>query len=60
MVIRGEPDPATASIEDWVAHREHLRSLPFPDEGVYVALAIANAQIQKLKSAIPHTAAIAG
>lgn len=63
MLIRGEPDLATASIEDWIAHREHLRSLPFPDDSVHVALAVANAQIQRLKTArvtSAENAAIAG
>lgn len=49
MVIRGEPDPTTASLDDWIAYRDHLRSLPRADESVSLALAIANAQIQKLK-----------
>lgn len=51
MVIRGEPDPATASLDDWVAYRDYLRSLPDSDESVGLAIAIANSQIQKLKSA---------
>ena len=37
MVIRGEPDPDSASIDDWVAYREHLRSLPGQDESIRVA-----------------------
>ena len=49
MVIRGEPDPGTASIDDWVAYREHLKSLPNQDETIRVALAVAQAQIQKLQ-----------
>lgn len=51
MVISGEPDPASASLEDWLSYREHLRSLPAKDESVSVALAIANTQIRKLKRA---------
>ena len=47
MVISGEPDPISASLEDWLVYREHLRSLPARDESVSVALAIANAQIRK-------------
>ena len=50
VVIAGEPDPAHASLEDWVAYREHLRSLPYFDETVRVSIAVANAQIQKLQS----------
>ena len=49
MVIRGEPDPASASIDDWVAYRDHLKSLQGSDESVRVALAVAQAQIQKLQ-----------
>lgn len=50
MVISGEPDPASASLEDWLAYREHLRTLPAKDENVSVALAIANTQIRKLQN----------
>ena len=49
MVIRGEPDPASASIDDWVAYKEHLKALPGSDESIRVALAVAQAQIQKLQ-----------
>lgn len=49
MVIRGEPDPASASIDDWMAYREHLKSLSGQDESIRVALAVAQAQIQKLQ-----------
>ena len=49
MVIRGEPDPISASLEEWVNYREHLRALPEKDKSVSVAIAVANAQIQKLQ-----------
>ena len=49
MVIRGESDSNSASIDDWVAYREHLKSLPSQDESIRVALAVAQAQIQKLQ-----------
>lgn len=49
MVIRGEPDPASASIDDWMTYREHLKSLSGQDESIRVALAVAQAQIQKLQ-----------
>ncbi len=49
MVIRGEPDPATATLDDWVEYRNYLRSLSDSDDTVDVALAIANSQIQKLR-----------
>ena len=45
MVIRGEPDSNSASIDDWVAYREHLKSLPSQDESIRVALAVAKAGI---------------
>ncbi|MFT5487528.1 MAG: hypothetical protein ACI9JL_001326 [Paracoccaceae bacterium] len=50
MVISGEPDPTSASLDDWLAYREHLRSLPAKDESVSVGLAIANTQIRKLQN----------
>jgi hypothetical protein len=53
MVIRGEPDPATATLSDWVEYRDYLRSLSESDDTVDVALAIANSQIQKLRGAPP-------
>ena len=49
MVFRGESDSNSASIDDWVAYREHLKSLPSQDERIRVALAVAQAQIQKLQ-----------
>ncbi|CAN0586660.1 unnamed protein product, partial [Laminaria digitata] len=49
MTISGEPDPISATLEDWLAYREHLRSLPVKDETVSVAMAVANAQIRKLQ-----------
>lgn len=55
MVISGEPDPTSASLEDWLAYREHLRSLPAKDESVSVAMAIANTQIRKLQDTARQT-----
>mgnify|MGYP003648981411 CR=1 FL=1 len=49
MVISGEPDPSSASLQDWLKYREHLRSLPAKDDSVSVALAIANTQIRKFQ-----------
>lgn len=49
MVIRGEPDPISASLEEWVSYREQLRTLPEKDQSVSVAIAVANARIQKLQ-----------
>jgi hypothetical protein len=50
MGITGEPDPKSASLEDWMAYRDRLRSMPANDETVRVSLAVANAQILKLQS----------
>jgi hypothetical protein len=50
MVISGELDPTSASVKDWLTYREHLGTLPTKDEGVSVALAIANTQIRKLQN----------
>jgi len=50
MTISGEPDPASASLEDWLAYRDHLRAMTDKDESVRLSLAIANAQIQKLQT----------
>jgi hypothetical protein len=49
MVIRGEPDQASATLGDWVTYRDHLKSLPEKDESVSLALAVANARIHKLQ-----------
>lgn len=49
MVISGEPDPESASLEDWLVYRDHLRSLPAKDDSLSVALAIANTLIRKLQ-----------
>lgn len=51
MVIRGEPDLVSATLEEWTVYRDYLRSLPATDDSVGVAMAIANSQIQKLKQA---------
>ena len=49
MIFRGESDSNSASIDDWVAYREYLKSMPSQDESIRVALAVAQAQIQKLQ-----------
>lgn len=54
MVISGEPDPSSASLEDWLTYREHLRTLPVKDQSVSVALAVANTQIRKLQDTDGH------
>ena len=49
MVMRGEPDPASVSIDEWVKYRDHLKSLPGRDESIHIALVVAQARIQKLR-----------
>ena len=49
MVISGEPDPESTSLEYWLVYRDHLRSLPTKDDRLSVALAIANTQIRNLQ-----------
>jgi hypothetical protein len=44
-----EPDPATASLDEWRAHRRKLATLNQNDETVRVAIAVAEAQIAKLR-----------
>jgi hypothetical protein len=50
--IRGEPDPATATLEDRRSWRHDLAALPQDDEGVRIAIAVAEAQIAKLRRRI--------
>lgn len=47
--IVGEPDPATATLDSWRAWRRELATLPQDDESVRVAIAVAEAQIAKLR-----------
>lgn len=49
MKVVGEPDPATATLDDWRAWRRELAALPQDDENVRVAIAVAEAQIAKLR-----------
>jgi hypothetical protein len=49
MKIIGEPDPATATLEDWRAWRRNLATLPQDDDSVRLAIAVAEAQIAKLR-----------
>lgn len=49
MKIIGEPDPATATLEDWRAWRRNLAALPQDDDSVRLAIAVAEAQIAKLR-----------
>jgi hypothetical protein len=49
LKIIGEPDPATATLEDWRAWRRNLSVLPQDDDSVRLAVAVAEAQIAKLR-----------
>jgi len=49
MTITGEPNPETATLDDWRAWRQTLLTLPRDDDSVRVALAVAEAQIAKLR-----------
>lgn len=47
--IEGEPDLATGSLEEWLSHRRALAALPQNDENVRLAVAVADAQIARLR-----------
>jgi len=49
MKVIGEPDPTTATLEDWRAWRRNLAALPQDDDSVRLAIAVAEAQIAKLR-----------
>ena len=49
MNITGEPNPDTATLEDWRTWRQQLLTLPRHDDSVRIALAVAEAQIVKLR-----------
>lgn len=53
--IVGEPDLATATLEDWRAWRRNLADLPQEDESVRIAIAVAEAQIAKLRRRIKRS-----
>lgn len=48
LIIEGEPDLATGTLDDWVQYREKLANLPQDDENVRLAIAVAEARIAKL------------
>ena len=49
MKITGEPNLETATLDDWRSWRQTLLTLPRDDDSVRVALAVAEAQIAKLR-----------
>lgn len=48
LIIEGEPDYATGTLEDWIQYREKLATLPQDDENVRLAISVAEARIAKL------------
>lgn len=44
-----EPEPATATLEDWETYRRRVGPLAGRDPGMRMALAVAEAQIAKLR-----------
>lgn len=48
LIIDGEPDLVSGTLDDWVHFREKLATLPQDDENVRLAIAVAEAHIAKL------------
>ncbi len=48
LIIDGEPDLVTGTLEDWIHYREKLANLPQDDENVRLAISVAEARIAKL------------
>lgn len=48
LIIEGEPDLLTGTLDDWVHYREKLAALPQDDKNVHLAIAIAEARIAKI------------
>jgi len=48
LIIEGEPDLVTGTLDDWVHYREKLAALPQDDKNVRLAIAIAEARIAKI------------
>jgi hypothetical protein len=49
--IEGEPDLSTGSLDEWQNYRRTLTALPKNDENVRIAIAVADAQIARLRKA---------
>lgn len=54
IVIEGEPDPLTGTVEDWQRYRDRLAALPQSDSTVRLAIAVAEARIDALHRATPR------
>ena len=48
LIIEGEPDLMTGTLDDWIHYREKLATLKQTDETVRLAITIAEARIAKL------------
>ena len=48
LIIEGEPDLATGTLEDWTQYRQKLAELPQDDDNVRIAISVAEARIHKL------------
>ena len=48
LIIEGEPDLATGTLDDWIHYREKLATLNQADESVKLAITVAEARIAKL------------
>ena len=48
LIIEGEPDLVTGTLDDWIHYREKLAGLPQNDENVRLAIRVAEARIAKL------------
>lgn len=48
LVIEGEPDLVTGTLDEWIHFREKLATLPQDDENVRLAISVAEARIAKL------------
>jgi hypothetical protein len=47
--IEGEPDLASGTLDEWQNYRRALSALPPNDENVRIAIAVAEAQIARLR-----------
>jgi hypothetical protein len=47
--VEGEPDLSSATLAEWQAYRRTLAALPQNDENVRIAIAVADAQIARLR-----------
>lgn len=48
LIIEGEPDLVTGTLDDWIHYREKLANLPQNDENVRVSITVTEARIAKL------------